>query len=134
MANQFKASSSVEATVNALTLSNTPGAIKFGFWYSKAQQQYPTVHEGQYNNVWVVSRLRFYESDALVIQYRGFSSCRVCGCCNGTKSYVKIVDGVVYEWPEGLAHYLEVHCIKPPAELLRMLSTSDIHVEPTVGK
>lgn len=63
----------------------------------------------------------------------GYSECRLCREAagpadlprvqmeawelNGTKDFG---DGV-YVWPEGYAHYVEVHLVKPPEEFLRHL-------------
>jgi hypothetical protein len=40
----------------------------------------------------------------------GFSFCRLCGTANGSYNQT---DGY-YEWPSGLAHYLEVHHVRLP--------------------
>ncbi|MEO0468233.1 MAG: hypothetical protein AAF206_01335 [Bacteroidota bacterium] len=42
----------------------------------------------------------------------GFSICRICGISNGTQD---LSDGK-YMWPEGLAHYVEAHQLRLPAE------------------
>ncbi len=47
--------------------------------------------------------------------YMGYSDCRICGCGNGDKEYT---DGV-YVWPEGYAHYLERHQVKPPEHFVQ---------------
>ncbi len=44
--------------------------------------------------------------------YRGFSRCRLCGITNGSSE--RFDD--VYVWPEGFAHYVEVHGVRPPKE------------------
>jgi len=46
--------------------------------------------------------------------WMGFSNCRFCGCENGTRD---MSDGV-YVWPEGFAHYLLVHHVRPPQEFV----------------
>jgi hypothetical protein len=43
-------------------------------------------------------------------QWMGYSDCRLCGALNGSAC---LTDGV-YVWPEGFAHYLEAHGVKPP--------------------
>lgn len=40
----------------------------------------------------------------------GFSTCRLCGIHNGSAEFT---DGV-YVWPEGFAHHLREHGVKPP--------------------
>lgn len=45
----------------------------------------------------------------------GCSTCRICGRENGNKTFS---DGV-YMWPEGFAHYLSEHGVKPPQEFIQ---------------
>ena len=47
-------------------------------------------------------------------QYVGSARCRLCGVEVGN---VEQCDEV-YAWPEGLLHYVEVHSLRPPAELV----------------
>jgi len=48
-------------------------------------------------------------------QYMGYSSCRLCDKNNnGTADYT---DGV-WMWPEGYAHYLDAHSVRPPQEFI----------------
>ena len=42
--------------------------------------------------------------------FKGMSMCRICGKTNGSGEQS---DGV-YRWPNGLAHYLTAHHVKPP--------------------
>lgn len=52
----------------------------------------------------------------------GISPCRFCGAANGCAEQT---DGV-YIWPEGLAHYLREHGVRPPVSVIRhILSRSD---------
>lgn len=48
------------------------------------------------------------------ICYMGSSTCRICGESNGSKEYT---DGT-YRWPEGFAHYLLEHGVKPAQEFI----------------
>ncbi len=50
----------------------------------------------------------------------GFSSCRFCGQHNGTRD---MTDGT-YVWPEGFAHYLTHHDVKPPPYFIHHVLTS----------
>lgn len=47
-------------------------------------------------------------------QYRGWSDCRVCGTRNGS---CDLTDGF-YVWPEGFAHYIEEHSVRPPQDFI----------------
>ncbi|OHV29066.1 hypothetical protein BCD49_36705 [Pseudofrankia sp. EUN1h] len=42
--------------------------------------------------------------------YMGLSPCRICGRHNGS---LELSDGT-YIWPEGLAHYVADHGVRPP--------------------
>jgi hypothetical protein len=46
--------------------------------------------------------------------YMGLSPCRLCGKHNGSGEFT---DGV-YEWPEGLAHYVREHAVRMPQEFV----------------
>lgn len=48
-------------------------------------------------------------------RYRGYSTCRICGKHNNGDSC--LTDNT-WVWPEGLAHYLEEHNVKPPQEFI----------------
>jgi hypothetical protein len=49
-----------------------------------------------------------------VEHWRGYSSCRLCGIMNGSTDKS---DGS-YIWPQGFAHYVKEHKVKPPEEFL----------------
>lgn len=49
-----------------------------------------------------------------ILHWRGFSNCRICGIPNGSSC---MSDGT-YVWPEGFAHYLKDHGVRPPDEFL----------------
>jgi hypothetical protein len=52
----------------------------------------------------------------------GISLCRVCGKANGS---AERTDGV-YQWPEGLAHYVREHGVRPPVSVIRhIISAQD---------
>jgi hypothetical protein len=48
-------------------------------------------------------------------QYRGLSSCRICGQLNGSKE----LTDETYCWPEGLAHYVADHDVRLPDDFVR---------------
>lgn len=52
------------------------------------------------------------------IGWRGFSGCRICGCLNGTTC--QTLDGTVV-FPEGFAHYVSEHGVRPPQEFVDYL-------------
>lgn len=58
-----------------------------------------------------VKRLRIVETKTPTFSYMGHSECRICGMRNGTKTYYTDL----FAWPEGYAHYIEEHGVKPSA-------------------
>jgi hypothetical protein len=56
----------------------------------------------------------------------GTSLCRICGQANGS---AELTDGVRFVWPEGLAHYVEAHNVRLPAEVTAAMSTAPRPVE-----
>ena len=52
---------------------------------------------------------------AAYARWMGYSSCRICGCLNGTKCFT--LDGT-WVWPEGFSHYVEEHGVRPPQEMV----------------
>ncbi|WP_205474835.1 hypothetical protein [Nocardioides sp. SYSU D00038] len=57
----------------------------------------------------------YFCSGTVVVAYMGNSPCRLCGQDNGSLEYT---DGV-YQWPEGLAHYVSDHGVRLPDEVVR---------------
>jgi hypothetical protein len=56
----------------------------------------------------------YLSSGTVVVSYMGMSPCRLCAEDNGALEYT---DGV-YQWPEGLAHYVSEHGVRLPEELV----------------
>ena len=48
-------------------------------------------------------------------QWRGDSWCRFL--CGASMGYRDLTDGT-YVWPEGFAHYIEEHAVRPPQEFI----------------
>jgi len=46
-------------------------------------------------------------------QYRGSSTCRLCGRMNGSADFTDYT----YVWPEGYLHYVRDHGVRPPQDL-----------------
>lgn len=51
----------------------------------------------------------------VLAQWRGWSTCRICGCSNGSAC---LTDGH-FVWPAGFSHYLEAHAVRPPEAFVR---------------
>lgn len=85
-----------------------------GFWYSEHSPYLPKPVPRE--KAWKGKRefltaLAEKESspDANSTQYRGWSTCRICGCNNGSSDYE--LDG--WLWPVGYSHYVEEHNVRP---------------------
>ena len=62
----------------------------------------------------------YLRAGRVCVAYRGWSNCRFgCGR-NGTR---ELTDGV-FAWPEGLAHYVDVHAIRLPEEFIQHARTN----------
>lgn len=85
--------------------------IPIGYWYSKREPDLPMPTESIIFDPKVVEYLK---AGTVKHQWKGFSSCRICGVPNGSKC---LTDGK-YIWPEGLAHYVEEHGTSLPEEFL----------------
>ena len=95
---------------------------KIGFWHSQNEPQLPKVQElidyswSRDHRSAVASYLK---NGTISNQYKGWSNCRICGVQNGTS---ELTDGA-YVWPEGLAHYIEAHYVKPSEEFIAHVLT-----------
>jgi hypothetical protein len=56
----------------------------------------------------------------------GMSECRFCGAANGS---AERSDGV-YVWPEGLAHYVREHGVRPPVSVIRHIVGRFLEMHP----
>lgn len=88
-----------------------------GYWRNDRHPEYP--HPGDFvDTAWDPAERRAvadYLSSGTVLEvWRGFSPCRFCDVDNGFRD---LTDGS-YAWPEGLAHYLSDHGVRPPQEFV----------------
>ena len=127
---------------------------KEGFWYSEYEKHFPMPEEfkGEWDRDSFLCNLieledllmstyqavvdmyndgdcrpydRYQKSGVNVTESRGFSVCRVCGCANGSRTFVH--GG--FMWPDGFRHYIEEHNVKPSDEFIEMVgkkNTNDL--------
>lgn len=70
-----------------------------------------------------------YLSHGLIARrYLGPSMCRMCGGRNGS---LELTDGV-FIWPEGLAHYVEEHGVRPPAKITRHIRRTNNTIDSAI--
>ena len=102
--------------------------VRIGYWRNESAQGWPDVR-------------RFIDSDwdsgerervsnhlhrgFVARAYLGKSHCRVCGEANGA---LELSDGV-FIWPEGLAHYVDVHHVRLPARFVEHVDQWSAEIE-----
>lgn len=92
--------------------------IAVGFWSDEAHPEWPDPNTFVATEWDRLERARIAEyllSATSVIEWRGFSFCRICGKQNGYRDYS---DGT-YFWPEGYGHYVVEHDVRPPQDFIQ---------------
>jgi hypothetical protein len=94
------------------------GLHLIGYWRDDAHPEYPSP-EPMVDTSWDSEErwaVASYFSEGTVLRtFMGLSPCRLCGQDNGAMEYT---DGVL-AWPEGLAHYIEEHSVRPPEAVVQ---------------
>ena len=85
-----------------------------GFWHSKYEPHLPRPEAVKWDEGIRDKVLNYLKDADYSAHYRGWSTCRVCKCANGSRDQS---DGI-YVWPEGLAHYVEEHNTGLPQEFI----------------
>jgi hypothetical protein len=88
-----------------------------GYWRNEQHPEFPdpqslvdaTWDEAERHMVWA-----YLCHGTMVAAYRGLSRCRLCGEHNGA---LEFSDGI-YQWPQGLAHYVSEHNVRLPREVV----------------
>lgn len=105
------------------TLPRRRGEGKFiGFW--KTDDEPKEYIDPDWDSAERHMVIAYLLSGKVESRFRGHASCRVCGERNGSTD---LTDGV-WIWPEGLAHYLKEHGVRPPQEFV------DHVLSKTIGK
>jgi hypothetical protein len=91
--------------------------IRIGYWIAADAPEWPDP-ESFVDPTWdsderdVVAT--YLKRGFVVRAWMGYSPCRICGAENGC---LELTDGT-YVWPDGLAHYVEQHLVRLPAEFV----------------
>ena len=95
-----------------------------GYWRDSKDEKTETLPEphGLVDRYWDPAErkrvIKYLRAGRESVAYKGSSSCRFnCGASNRQMGYRDLTDGE-FVWPEGFAHYVEAHAVKPPAEFL----------------
>lgn len=94
-----------------------PELILLGYWSTGPDSRWPRP-EAFVDPEWDADEreliVEFLRRGLVARTYMGYSPCRMCGVANGA---IELSDGV-YVWPDGLAHYVSDHKVKPPQEFI----------------
>lgn len=92
--------------------------LREGFWFSSKEKHFPMPVPRE--KTWLGQRvflanLAIVESQEmlLVSHSKGWSTCRICDCRNGSSSLELTAFGVTYLWPSGFTHYISKHNVRP---------------------
>jgi hypothetical protein len=108
-----------------MSYAHNKGLREVGFWAGNGPEndKYPRV-ETTVDPSWQyrerITVLNHLQHGKVHAQYKGPSACRVCGVSTGSRDFT---DGT-YVWPEGLAHYITMHSVKPPADFIEHAKTT----------
>lgn len=88
-----------------------------GYWLGPEAPGWPDVQSFVDQSLDAVLRdqvVKYLRGGTVFVATAGTSRCRICGQANGN---TELTDGVRFIWPEGLAHYVETHHVRLPAEV-----------------
>lgn len=89
-----------------------------GYWPPLGPEGRAAVEEAAdpgFHGTYVWRACRWYaRRPQAVTSWRGYSTCRLCGVLAGTRDHYR--DDLV--WPEGYAHYVEAHAVRPPPHFI----------------
>ncbi|QNE22453.1 hypothetical protein F1D05_36835 [Kribbella qitaiheensis] len=103
--------------------------ILIGYWRSPGDERWPDPANFVDAELDTAERSvigDYVQRGEVVWGFGGVSTCRICGCENGS---LELSDGT-YIWPDGFAHYVLHHDVRPPERFIsHALSTLDALAE-----
>lgn len=104
-------------------MSDDQKLIPIGYWYEVSPCVAGPDPKDFVDASWDVEErkavLGYLRAGRVETQWRGPSWCRMSkGCDVRQMGSADLTDGV-YVWPQGYAHYIEKHDVKPPPEFVR---------------
>lgn len=105
--------------------------ILIGYWASPATPTFPdpvSLIHSEWDRQEREDVADYLKRGLVARAYLGGSSCRLCNEAVGS---LELSDGT-YLWPEGLAHYVEVHGVRPPAQFVRHIHDQTSRLEEAV--
>jgi hypothetical protein len=94
-----------------------PFKFRIGYWKSEYEPHLPSVEifvDSTWDHEEKVKIFNYLTNGKVKDMWKGPSFCRICNCLNGTTC---LSDGV-YTWPQGYAHYIANHNVKPPQHFI----------------
>lgn len=94
------------------------GCKAIGYWFNDHHPDLPKPEnyvDSNWNSIERAAMVKYLKAGHVKASWRGCSNCRLCGKMNGSQC---LGDGT-YVWPEGFAHYVEAHEVRPPDEFLK---------------
>lgn len=95
-----------------------PSGKAIGYWHSKYQQHLPKPQDyvdASWNKDERDKVIEYLQAGKRLISWMGMSHCRFCNKDNGSCC---LTDDT-YVWPQGFAHYIQEHNVKPPEEFVK---------------
>ena len=94
--------------------------ISIGYWKSAStgESEYPMPQDyvdESWNETERYAVALYLSAGRVTNRWKGLSTCRICGKMNGSTC---LSDGT-FIWPQGFAHYIEEHGVRPPDEFVQ---------------
>lgn len=97
--------------------------LPVGYWRSREQPELPdpAAHvDAAWEQEERQAALVYLQSAPACMRFLGYSTCRLCGQSGAELGDSDLTDGT-WIWPQGLAHYLSQHALRPPEPFLAHL-------------
>jgi hypothetical protein len=93
--------------------------INEGFWYSKYEPNLPKpVDSGDWaEKEQFILKLEKLQNTLSPVGYKGWSTCRICNCMNGSEEY----SYKNFVWPSGYLHYIRDHNVHPSDKFKKLI-------------
>jgi hypothetical protein len=98
-----------------------------GYWRTKRDSlsNFPFPDENSsdvvYDEEYIKTVKDVLDKNSEIIQYRGYSNCRICNKLNGSSEYCINYKNETFCIPQGYFHYLTEHCVKMDDTLMEII-------------
>lgn len=103
-------------------MPETYGPNDIGFWSAPGSLSLLDEIDKAHDSSWKIQNpqeyaivLAYLNTPERTEGYRGWSTCRVCKCPNGSQDWFK----GPFRYPQGYVHYLVEHGFKPPQHVIQ---------------